>query len=65
MTENDINMPRAPEIYRENDQVAWPVCPNCRRKIMYRYDGKTDRWYYEEACGYCGQKILDIQKQNY
>lgn len=63
---DEKNIPKAPVLKRYefgSYEGGWKmVCPACGELVTMVHHG--DQWMFEEACRYCGQKLLDEQRDN-
>lgn len=59
-----IDVPKKPE-YMKTPHGIWPLCPNCGRHLVQKYDEVHDGWIFEGKCIICGQQIFDVQKEGW
>ena len=64
LTDGRLDIPQKPVILHTG-HGSWPLCPNCGRHLVQRYDKEHAGWVFDETCVVCGQKILDVQKESW
>ena len=64
LTDRRLDIPQKPVVLHTG-HGSWPLCPNCGRHLVQKYDKEHDGWVFDDKCVVCGQLIFDVQKESW